>query len=72
MHRGALAHAHYSFQWESSMSSQTAWSRPSCLGQGGFLTLFVAFLLEGMFGLLKALAETFRLDIPTLGIYFGR
>ena len=57
---------------EISMSSRTAWYMPSCLGQGSFLTLFVTFTLEGLIGLLKAIAEIGRLDLPAVGISFGR
>ena len=51
------------------MALKTAWSGPICLGQGGFLTLFFAFLLEKMIVLLKALAELGRLDLTAVGIY---
>ena len=57
---------------ESSMDSRNAWSTPSCLGQCGFITLLVTFMLEELLGLLKALAEIGRLDLPAVGISFGR
>ena len=56
---------------ESLMELRTDWSRPYCLLKGGFLTLFVAFPLKELIGLIKALAELDRLDLPSVGIYFG-
>ena len=56
---------------ESSMASQTDWYGPSCMGKGGFLTLFVIFPLEGMIVMLKAFAELSRLDLLVLGFYFS-
>ena len=56
---------------EISTASRTAWSGPSCLVQGGFLSLFVALTLEGLIFLLKALAELGRIDLPAVGISFG-
>ena len=53
------------------MDLLTAWFGPSCLGQGGLLTLFVAFSLEELLGLLKVLAELSRIDLTSVGIYFG-
>ena len=53
------------------MALKTAWYGPFCLGQGSFLTLFVAFLFEGMLGLIKALAELGRIDLTAVGISFG-
>ena len=52
------------------MASQTAWYVPSCLVQVDFVNLFVSFTLEELLGLLKALAEISRLDIPDVRIYF--
>ena len=52
---------------ERSKTLQTACYGTSCLGQGGFLSVFVTFLLEGLLGLLKALEELDRLDISTVG-----
>ena len=57
---------------ESFIPSQIAWSGPSCLGKVGLLTLSVTFLLEGLIGLIKALAELGRFDIPAVGFSFGR
>ena len=54
------------------MDLQNACYGPYCLGKGGFLTLLVAFTLEGLIGLINALAESGRLDIPTVGIYLAR
>ena len=45
---------------DSSMSSQTAWSRPSCL----------YLHLKGLLGLLKALPELGRLNLPAVGFSF--
>ena len=53
------------------MALQTTWYGLSCLGQSGFLTPFVTFLLEVLLELLKALAELGRLDIPVVGFSVG-
>ena len=53
-----------------SMALRTTRSWTSCLGQGGFLTLFATFLLEEMLRLIKTLAELSRRDILTVNIYF--
>ena len=53
------------------MALKTAWSGPICLRQGGFLTLFFAFLIEKMIVLLKALAELGMIDLPVVGFSFG-
>ena len=51
------------------MDSRNAWSTPSCLGQCGFITLLVTFMLEELLGLLKALAELSRIDFLAIGIF---
>ena len=47
---------------ESSTASRTAWSRPSCL----------YLRLKGLLGLLKALAELGRIDLPAIGFSLDR
>ena len=53
------------------MPPWTACSGTYCLGQFGFITLFVKFTLEGMLGPIKDLAELGSIDLPAIGISFG-
>ena len=59
----------YDHIWrDMSISQQTAWYGTSCLVQDGLLTLFVAFTLEELLGLLKALVELSRIYLTTIEI----